>query len=68
MTHIKVLENVAVRTENGFMVPVSAWEQNIAVETVTALSCALPRSHVHILQRIHDVQRVFVVLIPSNFR
>jgi len=50
------------------MAPVSAWEQNIAVETATALPRVLPRSRVYIFARRHGVPRVFVVLNPSNFR
>jgi len=50
------------------MAPISAWKQNIAVQTVTALSRVLPRSRVHIFARRHGVPRVFVVLNPSNFR
>jgi hypothetical protein len=48
-----ILKNIAVRTENGFMAPVSAWEQNITVETATALSRVLPRSRVYIFARRH---------------
>lgn len=61
-------ENIAVRTENGFKAPISAWKQNIAVETATALFRVLSRSRVHIFARGHGVPRVFVVLNPSNFR
>lgn len=68
MTHIMIPENIAVRTENGLTAPISAWEQNIAVETDTALSRVLPRSRVHIFARRRGVPRVFVVLNPSNFR
>lgn len=68
MIHIMIPESIAVRTENGFTAPISAWEQNIAIETATALSRVLPRSRVHIFARRHCVPRVFVVLNPSNFR
>jgi hypothetical protein len=68
MTHIMIPENIAVTTENGFTAPISAWEQNIAVETATALSRVLPSSRIHIFARRRGVSRVFVVLNPSNFR
>jgi hypothetical protein len=61
-------ENIAVKPENGFPAAISAWEQNIAVETATALSRVLPRSRVHICARRHGVPRVFVVLNPPSFR
>jgi hypothetical protein len=66
MTHIMIPDNIAVRTENGFTAPISAWK-HIAVETATALSLVLPRSRVHNFTRRHGVPRVFVALNPSNF-
>lgn len=47
MTHIMIPENIAVTTENGFTAPISAWEQNIAVDSHSPVSCSpkIPDSH-----------------------